>query len=143
MKTIRTDRARTAFISRFSETCNVSEACRAANISRCAAYAWRKDDPEFAAEWDDAEQTAIDKLEQVAWERATDDKSDRMLEILLKAHRPEKYVDRVRSELTGPGGSALEISVNFKTGQIGTETGQGSAKGITFVQDSQKPSDAL
>lgn len=95
-RTIRTDRARTAFLCILSETCNVSEAARAAKISRRGAYDWRDSDVEFAAAWAEAEQTAIDKLEKVAWDRATDGVSDRMLEILLKAHRPEKYVDRIQ-----------------------------------------------
>lgn len=94
MKTIRTDRAREAFIATLGESCNVSQACRAANISRSAAYAWRDEDPEFAAAWKEAEEQAADALEQVAWERATTDKSDRMLEILLKAHRPDKFVEK-------------------------------------------------
>lgn len=94
MKTIRTDRAREKFLTTLAEHCNVSEACRAANIGRSAAYAWRKDDEAFAADWDEAEQAAADELERVAWERATVDKSDRMLEILLKAHRPQKYVEK-------------------------------------------------
>lgn len=98
-KTIRTDRARAAFLAVFSETCNVSEACRAANIGRSAAYAWRNDDAEFAADWDDAEQTAVDALEKVAWERAKSGKSDRMLEILLKAHRPDKFVERSKVDM--------------------------------------------
>lgn len=100
-KTIRTDRARAAFLRVFSETCNVSEACRAAKIGRSAAYQWRNDDPEFAKDWDEAEETAIDKLEKCAWDRATVDKSDRMLEILLKAHRSEKYVERTKVEVSG------------------------------------------
>jgi hypothetical protein len=61
----------------------------------------------------------------------------------LKNMAADDWRDKHELEHSGPGGSALEISVNFKTGQIGTETGQGSAKGITFIQDSQKPSDAL
>lgn len=93
-RTIRTDRARTAFLRVLSETCNVSEAARAAKISRRGAYDWRDSDPKFAEEWDEAEQVAADKLEKVAWDRATVDKSDRMLEILLKAHRPEKFIER-------------------------------------------------
>lgn len=99
--TIRTDRARKAFLQAFSETCNVSEACRRANIGRRAAYDWREADPSFAAEWDEAEQEAVDMLEKAAWERATTDKSDRMLEILLKAHRPEKYVERSKVDHSG------------------------------------------
>jgi hypothetical protein len=108
MKTIRTDRARKAFLQVFSETCNVSEACRAASIGRSAAYAWRNDDPGFAADWDEAEQTAADLLEKVAWERATSGQSDRMLEILLKAHRP-KYREKQAIEVAGEGGGPLQI----------------------------------
>ncbi|MES2902675.1 MAG: hypothetical protein V4696_00675 [Pseudomonadota bacterium] len=101
MQTIRTDRARKAFLAVLGECCNVAEACRRANIGRSAAYAWRNDDPEFAADWKEAEETAADRLEQVAWDRATVGESDRMLEILLKAHRPEKFVERIRNEITG------------------------------------------
>lgn len=98
-KTIRTARARAAFLAHFAEHGNVTAAAKAAGMSRNAAYCWRNDDPDFAADWDDAEQQAVDKLEQVARERAIDS-SDRMMEILLKAHRPEKYVERLRSETT-------------------------------------------
>lgn len=115
-RTSRTDRAREAFIATLRESCNVSEAARAAGIGRSTAYEWRDDDPEFAAAWDDAEQEAADKLEREAWRRAVEgtDKpvtfqgaitatykeySDRMLEILLKAHRPEKYVERFKGEI--------------------------------------------
>lgn len=107
MKTIRTSRARAAFLEKFADTCNVAESCRAAGISRSAAYAWRDDDETFAAAWKDAEEDAIDKLEQVARDRAVDS-SDRMMEILLKAHRPEKYVEKIRSELTGRDGGPIE-----------------------------------
>lgn len=64
-------------------------------------YEWRDDDPDFAAAWAEAEETAIDALEKVARDRATEGKSDRMLEILLKAHRPEKYVERYKTEHSG------------------------------------------
>jgi transposase len=107
-KTARTDRARAAFLKVLAETCNVSEACRAAKIGRSTAYDWREGDPAFAAAWKDAEEEAIDSLERVAWDRAKIDKSDRMMEILLKAHRPEKYVERIRSELTGKDGGPVE-----------------------------------
>src|SRR5438046_1622311 len=96
-RTRRTDRVKETFLRVFSETCNVSEACRAAKMGRRTAYEWRDADPAFAAEWDEAEQTAVDSLEKVAWDRAKIDKSDRMLEILLKAHRPDKYVERQRT----------------------------------------------
>jgi hypothetical protein len=109
-RTARTDRARETFLAELRETCNVSHAAREAGIGRRTAYDWRDADPEFAKAWDDAEEEAVDALEMRARERALDD-SDRMMEILLKAHRPEKYVDRLRSEVSGPNGAPISVNV--------------------------------
>ena len=104
------------------ETCNVSESARTAGFSRQAAYEWRADDAAFAQDWGDAEQEAADKLEREAWRRAVEgtDKpisfqgvitasykeySDKMLEILLKAHRPEKFTDRSKVDHTTSDGT--------------------------------------
>jgi len=125
-RSVRTDRARETFIETLAQTCNVSEACRASGISRTAAYEWRESDTDFATAWKEAEETAADRLEREAWRRAVDgtDKpvtfqgaitatykeySDRMLEILLKAHRPEKFVERVKNEHTGKDGGAIQL----------------------------------
>jgi len=115
MQTIRTDRAREAFLNALSTSCNVSAACRAADISRTAVYAWKRDDPEFAAEWEDAEGAAIDELEGVAYARAIAGESDRMLEILLKGHR-NRYRDKVKLVGGDDGDAAIKFSgfdVNF------------------------------
>lgn len=110
-RTIRTDRAREKFLAVLAETCNVSEAARAAGMGRSSAYEWKDDDPGFAAAWAEAEQVAADKLEREAWRRGVEgtDKpitfqgritdtckeySDRLLELLLKAHRRDKFGDR-------------------------------------------------
>lgn len=114
IRTVRTDRARETFLTVLRETCNVSEAARAARIGRRTAYDWRNDDPAFAADWDEAEEEAVDALEKVARDRAIDG-SDRMLEILLKAHRPEKYVERLRSEISGPGGAPIKLDMSSLT----------------------------
>lgn len=98
-RTARTDRARETFLATLRETCNVSEAARAAKIGRRTAYDWRDADEDFAAAWDDAEDEAVDALEMRARERALDN-SDRMMEILLKAHRPDKYVERFKGEVS-------------------------------------------
>lgn len=98
--TAATDRARASFLAVFAETCNVTAAAQAAGINRVTAYRWKAADEVFAAAWADAEEQAADALEQVAWERAKSGQSDRMLEILLKGHRP-KYRDKQQVEHTG------------------------------------------
>lgn len=126
IRTLRTPHARETFIRVLRETCNVTDAARAAGWSRRqTAYEWRDVDAEFAADWDEAEQEAADKLEREAWRRGVEgtDKpvtfqgvitatykeySDRMLELLLKAHRPEKFKERLAAELTGKNGGAIE-----------------------------------
>jgi len=108
-RTKRTDRARETFLEAMRETCNVSHSARVAGLGRRTVYEWRDDDADFKAAWEDAEEEAADRLEKVARDRAIDG-SDRMLEILLKAHRPEKFVERLRSELSGPGGSPLQVT---------------------------------
>ena len=89
------------FLDILRVSCNVTEACKVAGISRRSAYVWREADPDFAAAWKHAEEEAADSLEQVAWKRATEGGSDRLMEILLKGHRPERYVEKFRGELTG------------------------------------------
>lgn len=107
VRTVRTARARATFLTILEETCNVSEAARAAGMGRRSAYDWREDDADFAAAWDDAIEAAADKLEQVAFERAKAGTSDRMLEILLKAHRPQ-FREKQRLEHSGPDGGPIE-----------------------------------
>jgi hypothetical protein len=95
------ERAKVRFLNVLRVSCNVAGACRSAKIGRRTAYDWREADPDFAAAWKDAEDEAADGLEQIAWKRATEGQSDRLMEILLKGHRPERYVDKFKGELTG------------------------------------------
>ena len=82
------------FLIVLEKTCNVTAAARAAGVDRGTPYDWRQVDDDFSNRWHDAEQAAVDRLEQIAYERAAKGESDRMLEILLKAHRPHKYVEK-------------------------------------------------
>jgi hypothetical protein len=119
---------RTAFLRRLAETGNISAAARHAGVSRSAVYAWRAGDAGFAASWLDAEQEAVDALEQEARRRAVDGVeqpilsggkfvrhddgsiatirhySDRLLEFLLKARRPETYGSRAETKEGGRDG---------------------------------------
>ena len=124
--------ARDRFLESLRETANVREACKAAGVGRRTAYDHRDADPEFAAAWKEAEEIATDALEAEARRRAIYGVaepvfhkgaicghivkySDRMLEILLKAHRPGKFRENVSMEHSGPGGTPIEVTVSFVT----------------------------
>lgn len=111
------DRARAdvwkgAFLIALSHNGNVSGACLAAEIDRSAVYRAKDDDPEFAARWDEALKIAVDRLEAEAWRRAVDGVdepvfqkgvqvgairkySDTLMAVLLKAHNPDKYREKI------------------------------------------------
>lgn len=87
-------RKRQLFLDKLRNTCNVRASCQAANIDRKTAYNHKESDPEFAAQWEQAEQEAVDLLEAKAWNNAMQKDSETSLWNLLKAHRPQKYKDK-------------------------------------------------
>ena len=121
--TFPTDAAR-VFIEALSNCGNITEACRVAKVSRDWAYDKRKADPEFAAQWEAALEVAIDSLEGEAWRRGRDGYeeyitskdglvlgadgrpvmqrrySDALMVRLLQAHRPEKFTDRAKLDVS-------------------------------------------
>lgn len=130
----RTTHARTRgmerFVKRLAETGNITKACRTARVPRRTVYDWREADPAFAKLWDEAIDIATDALEAEARRRAVEGwkepvfhqgkrvgvirkYSDRMLEILLKGHRPEKFRERV--DMKHSGRLTLEQLVNAST----------------------------
>ena len=84
------------------------QAAETANLSRTALYDWRKDDPDFAADWEIAFEKGVDALEAEAFKRAFAG-SDTLLIFLLKGNKSAKYKDRVQSEISGPGGKPIEL----------------------------------
>ena len=67
-----------------------TSAAKAAGVGRSTAYLWRREDPEFAAKWDEAVAMGIDRLESEAYRRAIDS-SDKLLIFLLERRRPEVW----------------------------------------------------
>lgn len=117
---------KSVFVDHLSDTCNVSAAARAAGIHRDTAYAHRKADPTFAAGWDSALEIATDALEAEVRRRALKgtvkpiyqggkrvgkvrEYSDTLAIFLLKAHRPDRFRERVSQEHTG----AVEVTVRY------------------------------
>lgn len=86
-------------------------------ISRGLVYLWRKEDPEFAAAWDEAVEDDTDDIVAAMSERAKGWKepivdiktgdiagfrwkfSDKAAEIMLKARRPEVFSDRMNLQV--------------------------------------------
>lgn len=123
----------TAFCAALAETGIVARACKAVDISRVTAYEWRNEIPEFAAAWDKALAIGVTALEDEAHRRGfegvdegvyhqgvlvdTQRKySDTLAIFLLKAHKPEKYRENSRMELTGANGGPVQTQVVIATG---------------------------
>ena len=89
----RRDRHKKRFIETLEAQGTVSHAAKAAGVSRWTAYRWRQDDPEFADQWDEAHENAVDAVENVIYQRALG--GDVIAAIFyLKAQRP-KFRDRL------------------------------------------------
>lgn len=133
-----------AFLAELQESANVSEAARAAGINRQYAYEARGADPAFAAGWDAALEVATDALEGEARRRALAGVeepiyfkgkecgrirrySDTLTIFLLKAHRPERFRDRVTTEHTG--GVDVRVIYVDDAGDPPSEAASGPADG--------------
>jgi transposase-like protein len=118
--TQRTEDKRAAFLAVLAKGYSVTAAVEAAGLARSTVYAWRESDPAFAQAWEEAEESGTDRLEDVAYQRATDGVlepvyqggrlvgevrkvSDTLAIFLLKGRRPWKFKDKV----TGLEGPAL------------------------------------
>ena len=112
------------FFETLRETGNIRSSARAAGIGRATAYRYRAYD-DFRAAWDEALDDAVDMLEAEAWRRAKDgvekpvfhggqqvgtvrEYSNNLLQFLLRAHRPAKYRDNARVEVTGADGKSIK-----------------------------------
>lgn len=113
----------TKFLAAYSALGLIGGAARAAGISRNAHYWWLANDKDYPPKFEAAQQEANESLEREARRRAVEgtvrlkfykgkpiidprtgkpyverEYSDRMLEIALKAHMPEKYTERQKIE---------------------------------------------
>lgn len=105
------------FIAAFRRNANITESCRLAKLDRRTVYLWLDQDPQFKDDFSVAREDATDLLELEARRRAVDGweqpvyqkgaevgrirlYSDRLMEVLLKGHRPETFKDRQDVNMT-------------------------------------------
>lgn len=90
-----------AFLSALRMAGTIKRAASKAKISREVVRLWRRDDPEFAKQFEEAELEVTGLLEDSAVEDAlAGDVTTRIF--LLKARNPAKYRDTTNLNLTSP-----------------------------------------
>jgi transposase-like protein len=125
MAKIRSSEKQSEFLTVLSECGNVTEAAARVEIGRSTIYEWRAQDEQFAAEWDAAAHMGLLGLEDEARRRARgfeetviiDGKpttrtvrSDTLLIFLLKGGMPDKYRERISTEITGREGGPIDVA---------------------------------
>lgn len=103
-----------AFFAHLAEKGSVAYAANRSGIDRRTAYRLKAADEAFAARWEEALQVGVERLQDDAMRRAIDGTDrpvwragkqvgsvkqydNKLLQFLLKAHRPEIYGDRSRA----------------------------------------------
>lgn len=139
-----------AFLAALAKSPNVSAAARKARIARAAVYEAREDEP-FAKAWDDALASAIDDAEGEMYRRAVkgtrkpvyqggvkvgeiQEYSDTLLIFLLKAHKPEKYRERMQIDVNALDSAITDelarVASRSKTEDARTSAGATNARAI-------------
>ena len=97
------------FLELIEETPLIQRAAEAVGVSRKTAYHHKKIDPAFSKEWDAAIDRAMDDLLGEAHHRATVEKSDRLLEVLLKFRYGDKLSDRLKVQVEHSTGLDADV----------------------------------
>ena len=97
------------FLEALEETCSVKHAAEAVGVDRRTAHHHKRQDLEFAKEWDATIDRAMDDLLGEAHRRATVEKSDRLLEVLLKFRYGDKLSDRLKVQVEHSTGLDADV----------------------------------
>jgi hypothetical protein len=90
-----------AFLAALRHVPVVSHACEAVNVDRSTAYKARENDEQFAADWEDAMETGIDRAERAAMQRAVDGWEEPVIDKGRMAYRYERVVAKAQHAETG------------------------------------------
>lgn len=115
-----------AFLAAYAECGTVTQAAKAADISRVSHYNWLKEDAEYVKAFAQAHQEACDKLEAEARRRAIEGwdepvfyeggecgtkrkYSDTLLIFLMKGNNPTKFGDKMEQTHKGDADAPVRI----------------------------------
>lgn len=96
-----------AYIASFG---NITESCKAVDISRTCYYKWMESDPEFKAQIDNAEpnEVFVDFAETALMKRIKAEDTTAIIFALKTKGKKRGYVER--TELSGPDGEPITLA---------------------------------
>lgn len=115
---LKTKQEMSKILEEYAKTGVIGAACDLAGVRRKDHYLWLKEYEDYKEMFEIVRDRFVDGLELVAIERAKD-KSDSLLQMLLKAHRREVYGDT--SELNVKGEKGNGITLVFASGMLSEE----------------------
>lgn len=99
---------RALFLRELARSPVVGRAARYAGVSLSSLYRLKREDERFSTAWDEAMVCAVDDIEQAAIDRALE-KSDKLLEMILKAKRPDEYREKVDVKVAAVGRIEVDL----------------------------------
>jgi hypothetical protein len=111
MRTIRTPGKKRIILETMAQGLTMTESARAAGISRNAVFEWRRDDPAFAAEFEQAYAEGTDVWEAEGRRRAFTE-SDTLFIFLMKARDPERFNRRMLAIGGDPNAPPIAVDVD-------------------------------
>lgn len=108
----------TLILEEFAKTGVIGIAVDLAGVRRKDHYQWLKDYEDYKEMYDIVKDRFVDGLERVAIERAKE-KSDSLLQMMLKAHRREVYGDTSEVNVKNQQGGGIQLV--FASGMLSEE----------------------
>ena len=111
-----TDARQEAFLEAYEKYGRIDFASQAAGVGCRTHYAWLNNDPTYLDRFKASSTIGLQSLNDEARRRAFEG-SDRLIEFLLKGLDPATFGDRMKSEMSGPNGGAIQtqstVTVEF------------------------------
>jgi len=99
------------FLKAYKNRSSISDACKAANISRMTFYRWREEDQEFAESVIEIEESKIDYVEDKLFENIDGNKTNEILFYLKTKGKNRGYVERQEHQIDGGFPTKIEIEI--------------------------------